>query len=108
MPSRKVPVVSVPRPLLVRENARFTCFSDGLCCTDIHALGPLTRAEARDMRALIPDSVFFHKGIEAPCMDTGPNGACAQREAGLCGVHKNHGVEAKPGGCRRFPYGLVC
>lgn len=59
------------------------------------------------MRALVPGSVFHHEGIGSPCMRTGPDGACAQRENGLCGVHKNSGIEAKPGGCRRFPYGLV-
>ncbi len=59
------------------------------------------------MRALIPNSVVHHEGIDAPCMRTGANGACLQREAGLCGVHKNFGREAKPVGCRRFPYGLL-
>ena len=106
MPSGKSSA-SALRPLRARPGARFTCFSDGLCCTDIHALGPLTRSEARAMRALIPGSVIHHKGIDAPCMRTGADGACAQREAGLCGVHKHFGREAKPVGCRRFPYGLL-
>ena len=30
------------RPLTPRPGARYTCFGDGLCCTDIHAIGPLT------------------------------------------------------------------
>ena len=34
---------SKPRPLIVRPGARFACAGDGLCCTDLHALGPLTR-----------------------------------------------------------------
>lgn len=95
------------RPLKARPGAQFTCFSDGLCCTDIHALGPLTRGEARAVRALVPDSVNYHSGIKGLCMRPGGDGTCAQREAGLCGVHKHFGPEAKPSGCRRFPYGLL-
>ena len=33
------------RPLLPRPGARYTCFGDGLCCTDIHGIGPLTKKE---------------------------------------------------------------
>lgn len=95
------------RPLLARPGARFTCFSDGLCCTDIHALGPITRPEAKALGRLIPGSVEYHSGVKAVCMRAGEGGACAQRENGLCGVHAHHGVEAKPVGCRRFPYGLL-
>jgi hypothetical protein len=106
MPPAAKPVC-VSRPLLAREGARFTCFSDGLCCTDIHALGPLSRAEVRSVRALIPDAVYLHPGVGEPCMVPGLDGDCAQREAGLCGVHKRFGAQAKPAGCRRFPYGLL-
>jgi hypothetical protein len=96
------------RPLLARPGARFACAGDGLCCTDLHALGPLTRDEARDMRRLIAGSVQYHPDVEAPCMRFGEGGGCAQLDArGLCGVHARFGAEAKPVGCRRFPYGLV-
>ena len=99
---------SKPRPLLVRPGARFRCAGDGLCCTDLHALGPLTRSEAREMRALIPGSVQYHPDVEAPCMRFGQGGGCAQlQRGGLCGVHARFGAEAKPVGCRRFPYGLL-
>ena len=33
------------RPLIPRPGARYTCFGDGLCCTDIHGIGPLTKKE---------------------------------------------------------------
>lgn len=98
---------SVHRPLMARPGARFACFSDGLCCSDVHALGPLTRSEVRAMRALVPGSVDPHPGIDAPCMRPGGDGMCAQREGGLCGIHKRFGAAAKPDGCRRFPYGLL-
>src|SRR5260370_891972 len=39
------------RPLLLREGARYACFGDGLCCTDMHALGPLTRSEVVQLRS---------------------------------------------------------
>jgi hypothetical protein len=94
-------------PLMARPGARFECFSDGLCCTDIHALGPITPKEARAMRKRVKGSVIHQENVDALCMRPGPDGACAQREAGLCGVHKNFGAEAKPDGCRRFPYGLL-
>ena len=98
---------ALTRPLLVRPGARFACASDGLCCTDLHALGPMTRSETRAMRRLIPGSVLYHPDVEAPCMRPGPDGVCEQWKSGLCGVHARHGAEHKPVGCRRFPYGLV-
>jgi len=96
------------RPLLVRPGARFTCAGDGLCCTDLHALGPLTRSEARAMRALVPGSVIMHEDVEAPCMRPGEGGGCAQLlPGGRCGIHARFGADEKPVGCKRFPYGLV-
>jgi hypothetical protein len=95
------------RPLLARPGARFACTNDGLCCTDLHALGPMTRSEAVLMRKLRPGSVIIHEDVEAPCMRYGAGGGCAQIKNGLCSVHAELGPEKKPGGCRRFPYGLV-
>jgi hypothetical protein len=95
------------RPLIARPGARFACAGDGLCCTDLHALGPLTQLEARDMRRLVQGSVQYHPDVDAPCMKFGAGGGCAQLQNGMCGIHASHGAEAKPVGCRRFPYGLV-
>lgn len=96
------------RPLLVRPGARFACSGDGLCCTDLHALGPLTRAEVKLVRKLRPGSVIMHEDVEAPCMRTAEHGGCAQlNQDGWCSIHVEEGPEHKPGGCRRFPYGLV-
>lgn len=104
MPDSKKPR---PRPLLARPHATFACFSDGLCCTDIHALGPLTRAEVKDMRLLSKDSVEYNDDAEDMCMATGSDGRCHFLSQGGCRVHAQHGPAAKPTGCRRFPYGLV-
>jgi len=96
------------RPLLVRPGARFTCSGDGLCCTDLHALGPLTRAEVKLVQKIRPGSVFMHEEVEAPCMRTAEGGGCALLNAdGWCRIHVEDGPEHKPGGCKRFPYGLV-
>jgi len=100
-------IKSRPRPLLARPGANFTCFSDGLCCTNIHALGPLTRSEAKDMKKLAIASVEFNEDAEGMCMAASQNGSCYFIKDGKCGVHAKYGPEAKPTGCRRFPYGLV-
>jgi hypothetical protein len=104
---RKTTPTPRARPLLVRPGAVFRCEGDGLCCTDLHALGPMTRSETQAMRRLIPGSVIYHPDVEAPCMRPGADGGCAQLVAGGCGVHARFGPEAKPTGCRRYPYGLV-
>ena len=106
-PPKKAPPKSKPRPLIARPGARFTCFSDGLCCTDIHALGPMTRSEVKAVKKLIPDAVIYNDDVDGHCMRPAEGGGCAQLEKGLCGIHANHGPEHKPSGCRRFPYGLV-
>jgi hypothetical protein len=95
------------RPLIARPGARFACAGDGLCCTDLHALGPLSRSEAKSLRVLVPGSVQFHQDIEAPCMRPGADGACAQLGKRGCGIHARFGADEKPVGCSRFPYGLV-
>jgi len=96
------------RPLLARPGARFRCFGDGLCCTDLHALGPLTRSEARVLRRLLPDALRWNAEFGGDCMRPAANGACAQLDAdGRCTIELRFGSDHKPVGCRRFPYGLV-
>jgi hypothetical protein len=95
------------RPLLVRPLARFDCFGDGLCCTDIHALGPVTRAEKKDLDLIAPGSLVRHKDLAAPVFRTQSNGACVNRSARGCEVHATHGMHRKPTGCSRFPFGLI-
>jgi hypothetical protein len=95
-----------PRPLLAREGARFTCFGDGLCCRDIHALGLLTKSEVRDLRKRNKLSVVYSEDIEGDCLRP-VDGHCLFLENELCAIHAKDGAQAKPSGCRRFPYGLV-
>jgi hypothetical protein len=95
------------RPLLVRPGARYDCFGDGLCCTDIHALGPVTRTERRAVELLEPGTLVRHKDLQAPVFRTQPHGPCVLRSSRGCELHARHGAEAKPVGCARFPFGLI-
>lgn len=95
------------RPLLLRQGARYDCFGDGLCCTDIHALGPVTPAERRAVELLEPGSLVRHKDLKEPVFRTQEHGPCVLRSARGCELHARHGAEAKPVGCARFPFGLV-
>jgi hypothetical protein len=95
------------RPLLLRRAARYDCFGDGLCCTDIHALGPVTQAERRAVELLEPGSLIRHKDLKEPVFRTQSHGPCVLRSARGCELHARHGAESKPVGCSRFPFGLV-
>jgi Fe-S-cluster containining protein len=102
----RVATLHKPRPLLVRDGARFRCFGDGLCCTDIHGLGILTRSDIRDLRARRKLSVVYSEELEGYCLRP-VDGHCLFLENDRCAIHAADGHEAKPSGCRRFPYGLV-
>ena len=96
------------RPLLPRPGARYTCFGDGLCCTDIHGIGPLTKKEVAQMRRIDRGSAGWNDDHDDYMLNTAADGGCVflmsdQR----CSVHAQLGPEAKPDGCRRFPLGLV-
>lgn len=105
MPS---PTKSKLRPLLVRPDARYRCFSDGLCCSDIHGLGPLTRSELVEIRRISPQGAGYSKEFEDDMLRTKRDGTCFfLRPDLLCSVHAQWGSEAKPEGCRRFPLGLA-
>jgi hypothetical protein len=79
-----------------------------LCCTDIHAIGPLTHAEVVQMRRIDRKSAGWNDEHEDYMLRTAADGGCVflmsdQR----CSVHARLGPRAKPDGCRRFPLGLV-
>lgn len=68
----------------------------------------MTRTEVKLMRKLRPGSVIMHAEIEEHCMRHAEGGGCAQlNKDGWCSVHVEEGPDKKPGGCRRFPYGLI-
>ncbi|MFO0759564.1 MAG: hypothetical protein U0359_23935 [Byssovorax sp.] len=95
------------RPLLLRAGARFTCFADGVCCTDMHRLGPLSSADVASLHALGRSASLIERvpgEIELGCA---PSGACALLDEARCSLHMAEGPLAKPSICRRFPYSIV-
>jgi len=96
------------RPLTVRPGARYTCFGDGLCCTDIHGLGPLTKRELTQIRRIDSDGADYDDAFEDYMLRTAADGGCTfLMEDQRCSVHAQRGADAKPEGCMRFPLGLV-
>jgi Fe-S-cluster containining protein len=98
----------------VRPGARFTCHADGLCCSDVHVLGPVEDAELVPLRPL---GQHARPGVRIVGRDASVNGwafrvaetgACPFLEAdNLCHVHATLGPERKPVTCRLFPFYLV-
>jgi len=94
------------QPLRARDGARFRCSGSGLCCTDIHGLGVLTQSEVRDLRRRDKLAVIYSDDLEGHCLRPVDH-HCLFLEGQRCQIHAKQGHEAKPAGCRRFPYGLV-
>jgi hypothetical protein len=94
--------------LIARPGARFRCVGDGLCCTDIHALGPLTPNEANALSSVVPDALSWNDEFSGDCLRVDAKGACQQLDPdGRCSVQRRFGLDKKPVSCRHFPYGLV-
>ncbi|MCA9536176.1 MAG: YkgJ family cysteine cluster protein [Myxococcales bacterium] len=95
-------------PLLVRPGARYQCFGDGLCCMDIHMIGPIDDAEVTRVTGFLEGSAVWDETYEEHALCTAADGGCVFLEADLrCRIHADHGPEQKPEGCRRFPIGLT-
>ena len=94
------------RPLRVRTGARFACAGDGLCCTDVHALGPLTRREVRALEAHRAGVTERHP-LLAMAVLAPARGACPLLGPAGCTVHTTGPTPLEPAACRRFPLGLV-
>jgi hypothetical protein len=99
------PDLSLP-PLLLRPGARFACAGDGLCCSDVHVLGPLAPAEIRRLKALDPDVARRHRSLRILHLRTVPapvgGHACVFLRPQGCAIHPR-----RPTTCRHFPFGLV-
>jgi len=100
--------LSQVRPLLARPGARFACAGDGLCCTDAHALGPVTRKERKQVEVFRSDATVYLPTLDGRFLKSKSDGSCIfLRADALCSIHAEHGAQAKPDACQRFPYGLV-
>jgi len=95
------------RPLLIRPGAVFTCHNDGLCCTDIHLLGPINAKEKLFVTSLLPQSVHRDPDFRENFLKTADNRQCVFRSQQRCQIHAKLGAASKPVGCQRFPFGLV-
>lgn len=95
-------------PILIRPGARFECSGDGLCCTDIHGLGPITKAELRVIRKIDRAGAGYDDDFEDLMLRTESDGGCHFLMAdGRCRVHADFGPEKKPLGCQQFPFFLT-
>jgi hypothetical protein len=92
----------------VRPGARYRCFGDGLCCSTIHAVGPIGRREAKRLEVLSPGIVRRHAELGAKVV-AATGDACTIFDPLLpgCRLHAGHGPSAKPSVCLRFPYRLI-
>jgi len=96
-----------PRPLLTRPGARFRCFGDGTCCTDIHAAGPIGRADRKTLSLLDPNICVHLPGSPEYMLATKEDGTCLFLGQGVCELHAALGPEIKAMPCTRFPYELT-
>ena len=101
-------VLARREPLLVRAGARFDCTGDGLCCSDIHAVGALTDEDCEMLALISEDAIDRHEQEDAAVMmmrsDTG---RCVFWSEQGCAIHSKLGPDMKPSPCIQFPYALT-
>jgi len=95
-------------PLLVRPGARFDCVGDGLCCSDIHAVGALTEEDCERLALISEEAVDrYEDGGDAVLMMRSDTGRCVFWTEEGCLIHRRLGPEIKPSPCIQFPYALT-
>lgn len=95
-------------PLLVRVGARFECVGDGLCCSDIHAVGALNDEDCEMLAMISEDAIDRHEGEEAAVlMMRTDTGRCVFWIEQGCAIHAQLGPQMKPTPCIQFPYALT-
>ena len=106
-------------PLLVRDDARFTCVCCGSCCGG-HNIGPLGPGEIEGLTPHMPalaERARATKGLlfAVPPGDATREAYCHIQDGWCvfltdeqrCEIHEHHGEELKPRGCRLFPMEIV-
>jgi len=95
-------------PLLVRLGARFDCVGDGLCCSDIHAVGALSDEDCELLAMISEDAIDRHQGEDAAVlMMRSDTGRCVFWTEEGCAIHSRLGPKMKPTPCIQFPYALT-
>jgi hypothetical protein len=101
-------VLARREPLLARPGARFDCVGDGLCCSDIHAVGALTDEDCEMLALISEDAIDRHEGEDAAVlMMRSDTGRCVFWSEQGCAIHSQLGPDAKPSPCIQFPYSLT-
>ncbi|MFW2387992.1 MAG: YkgJ family cysteine cluster protein [Polyangiales bacterium] len=101
-------VLARREPLLVRPGARFDCVGDGLCCSDIHAVGALSDDDCAMLSIISEDAIDRHEGEDAAVlMMRSDTGRCVFWSEQGCAIHSQLGPEMKPTPCIQFPYALT-
>lgn len=95
-------------PLLVRPGARFECMGDGLCCSDIHAVGALSERDCERLALISEDAIGRYEGeSDAVLMMRSDTGRCVFWSEQGCLIHSQLGPDLKPSPCIQFPYALT-
>jgi len=103
-----VTVLARREPLLIRPGARFDCVGDGLCCSDIHAVGALSEEDCEMLAMISDDAIDRHEGEDAAIlMMRSDTGRCVFWSEQGCAIHSKLGPEMKPTPCIQFPYALT-
>lgn len=101
-------VLARREPLLVRPGARFDCVGDGLCCSDIHAVGALTEEDCQMLAMISEDAIERLEGEDAAVlMMRSDTGRCVFWSEQGCAIHSQLGPNLKPSPCIQFPYALT-
>ncbi len=96
-------------PMQARPGARFTCHGDGLCCTDIHQLGPVSAKEKPPLDAVRKGIVVRDGNIRLLRLvdDHRPGGCTFLDHEMMCEIHTHDEGRTKPRTCHRFPFLLA-
>jgi len=94
-------------PLLIRSGARYRCFGDGVCCTDVHAVGALEEEEVERLEVLQPEVTGYNELVEAHVLRMRTDGTCPFLGESGCMLHEPMDGLLKPHPCWRFPFGLT-
>ncbi len=97
------------RPLPVRPGARAACSRDGLCCTDIHAIGPITTKERVHLSLVAEGLTGFDSLVQSHVLKMKKeDGSCVLLgQDQRCMVHDAMDGLLLPRSCKRFPIGLT-
>lgn len=99
-------------PIVAPPDAAFSCHRCNRCCRGSWTIG-VTAEEVERLRRLYPgfDPVDGRAGERDGRsylkLARRPDGACVFLDEDGCRIHKQHGEDAKPAICRRFPYALT-